>query len=97
VFLVYPSFRHRLARGESPSSSVGGVPDCRRNRQNQIIQFAKSSPSRNDIQSMINSVLERQAKSADKLLRRLIEERDEKKLDATNVNSHSSTCAVSFT
>jgi hypothetical protein len=32
------------------------------------------SPSRNDIQSMINSALERQAKSTDKLLCRLIEE-----------------------
>jgi hypothetical protein len=33
------------------------------------------SPSRNDIQSMINSVLERQTKSADELLCWLIEER----------------------
>jgi hypothetical protein len=38
------------------------------------------SPSHNDIQSMINSVLERQAKSTDELLRRLIEERDGKNL-----------------
>jgi hypothetical protein len=37
-------------------------------------------PSRNDIQSMINSLLERQAKSTDELLRRLIEERDGKNL-----------------
>jgi hypothetical protein len=37
-------------------------------------------PSHNDIQSMINSVLERQAKSTDKLLCRLIEEQDEKNL-----------------
>jgi hypothetical protein len=56
-----------------------------------------SSPSHNDIQSMINSVLERQAKSTDELLRRLIEERDGKKLDATSVSPSSSTCAVSFT
>jgi hypothetical protein len=34
------------------------------------------SPSHNDVQSMINSVLERQAKSTDELLHRLIEERD---------------------
>jgi hypothetical protein len=46
---------------------------------------------------MINSVLQRQAKSTDELLRRLIEERDEKKPDATKVNPSSSTCAVSFT
>jgi hypothetical protein len=44
------------------------------------------SPSHNDIQVMINSALERQAKSMDELLRRLIEERDGKKLDVTSVN-----------
>jgi hypothetical protein len=46
---------------------------------------------------MINSALERQAKSTDELLRRLIEARDGKKLDASNVNPSSSTCVVSFT
>jgi hypothetical protein len=55
------------------------------------------SPSRNDIQSMINSVLERQAMSTDELLRKLIEKRDGKRLDATSVNPSSFTCAVSFT
>jgi hypothetical protein len=55
------------------------------------------SPSHNDIQSMINSVLERQAKSIDELLHRLEEERDGKKLDTTSVNPSSSTYAVSFT
>jgi hypothetical protein len=45
---------------------------------------------------MINSVLERQAKSTGELLCRLIEERNEKKLNATSVNHFSSTCAVSF-
>jgi hypothetical protein len=55
------------------------------------------SPSRNDIQVMINSALERQAKSSGELLRRLIEERDGKKFDATSVNPSPSTCAVSFT
>jgi hypothetical protein len=55
------------------------------------------SPSCNDIQYMINSVLERQAKSINELLRMLIEERDGKKHDATSVNVSSSTCAVSFT
>jgi hypothetical protein len=38
------------------------------------------SPSRNDIQSMIDSALETQVKSTDGLLLRLIEERDGKKI-----------------
>jgi hypothetical protein len=38
------------------------------------------SPSRSDIQVMINSALERQAKSTNELLRRLIEERNGKNL-----------------
>jgi hypothetical protein len=45
---------------------------------------------------MINSVLERQLKSTDELLRRLIEERNGKKLDTTSANPSSSTCAVNF-
>jgi hypothetical protein len=48
------------------------------------------------MQSMINSILERQARSSDKLMRRLIEERDRKKLVDCNVNP-SSSCAVNFT
>jgi hypothetical protein len=54
------------------------------------------SPSRNDIQVMINSTLERQAKSMDELLRRLIEERDGKNLNDTSINPSSSTCTISF-
>jgi hypothetical protein len=46
---------------------------------------------------VINSALERQAKSTDELLRRLIEEQNGKKLDTTSVNPSFSTCAVSFT
>jgi hypothetical protein len=38
--------------------------------------WPEPSPSRNDIQSMINSALERQVKSTDELSRRLIEERE---------------------
>jgi hypothetical protein len=34
-----------LARGETLSSSVGVGPDCRQNRQNRIIRFAKSDSS----------------------------------------------------
>jgi hypothetical protein len=55
------------------------------------------SPSLNDVQNMINSALERQVKSTDELLRRLIEERDGKKLNTTSTNHSSSTCAVNFT
>jgi hypothetical protein len=46
---------------------------------------------------MISSALESQAKSTDEVLRRLVEERDEKKLNTTSVNPSSSTCAVNFT
>jgi hypothetical protein len=46
---------------------------------------------------MIDYALERQAKSTDELLCRLIEERDEKKLDATKINPSFSTCTISFT
>jgi hypothetical protein len=53
-------------------------------------------PSLNDVQNMINSALERQAKNTDVLLRSLIEEQDGKKLDATSANPSSSTCAISF-
>jgi hypothetical protein len=59
--------------------------------------WSESLPSRNGIQSMINSALQRQTKSTDELLRRLIEERDGKKLGSTSVNPSSSTCVVSFT
>jgi hypothetical protein len=56
-----------------------------------------TSSSHNDIQVVINSALERQAKSTDEQLRRLIEERDGKKFDTTSINPSSSTCIVSFT
>jgi hypothetical protein len=45
---------------------------------------------------MINSALERQVKSTDELLHRLIEKRDGKKYTDANVNPSSSTCAVNF-
>jgi hypothetical protein len=41
VVLGYLSPRRRLAAGEVPSSSNGSAPDCRRNRQNRTIWFAK--------------------------------------------------------
>jgi hypothetical protein len=46
---------------------------------------------------MINFAIERQAKSTDELLCRLVEEQDGKKLDTSSVNPSCSTCAVSFT
>jgi hypothetical protein len=55
------------------------------------------SPSHNDIQTMINSALERQAQSTDEQMRRLIEEWHGEKLDTTSVNPSSSICDVSFT
>jgi hypothetical protein len=55
------------------------------------------SSSDNDIQAMINSALERQAKSNDELLYRLIEERDGKKFESTSDNPSASTCVVNFT
>jgi hypothetical protein len=54
-------------------------------------------PSLNDVQNMINYTLERQAKSTDELLCRLIEDWDKKKLDATSANPSFSTCAIRFT
>jgi hypothetical protein len=46
---------------------------------------------------MINSTLEKQAKSTDELLRKLIKERDGNKLETITVNPSSSTCTISFT
>jgi hypothetical protein len=64
----------------------------------EIILEIRSNPSPflNYVQNMINSTLERQAKSTDELLHRLIEEQDEKKYSDANVNYSSSTCAVNF-
>jgi hypothetical protein len=88
------------------------ISHCRMARQGIVLQDTTSivfhkpevilevrpdpSPSHNDIHVMIDYALERQAKSTDELLRRLIEERGGKKPDATKVN-HSSTCTGSFT
>jgi hypothetical protein len=45
---------------------------------------------------MINSTLERQAKSSDELMCRLIEKRDGKKLVDSNVNPSSFSYAINF-
>jgi hypothetical protein len=67
--------------------------------KHEVISEVRSdpSPSCNDIQSMINSTLERQARSTDELLRRWIEVRDGKNLDPTSVNPSFSSYAISFT
>jgi hypothetical protein len=54
------------------------------------------SPSLNEIQNMINYALERQAKSTDELVHRLIEERDGKRCDDSNTKPSSSTSTVNF-
>jgi hypothetical protein len=57
------------------------------------------SLSFDDVQVMIHSTLERQEKSNNELMCRLIEERDEKKLVDSNVHtssSSSSSCVVNF-
>jgi hypothetical protein len=68
------------------------------NKSEAILEVQPNpSPSLNDVQVMINSALERQVKSTDELLCRLIEERNGKKLDVSSINPSSSTCDVSFT
>jgi hypothetical protein len=64
----------------------------------EVILKVRPNPSSslNDVQNMINSTLERQAKSTDELLRKLIGERDGKKRSDANVNPSSSTCAINF-
>jgi hypothetical protein len=54
------------------------------------------SLSLDDVQSMINYVLKRQAKSSDELMCRLIEEHDGKKLIDSTANPSSSSCVVTF-
>jgi hypothetical protein len=52
--------------------------------------------SLDDVQVLINSAFEKQAKSSDELTRRLIEEQDGKKLADSNVHPSSSSCAFNF-
>jgi hypothetical protein len=67
-------------------------------RKSEVTPEVQSNPllSLNDVQVMINSVLERQAKSSNEMMHRLmIEERDEKKFVDPNVHA-SSYCGVNF-
>jgi hypothetical protein len=63
----------------------------------EVTPEVRSNPllSLDDVQSMINSALERQTKICNKLVRRLIDERDRKKLVDSNVNP-SSSCTFNF-
>jgi hypothetical protein len=80
---------------------VGGVL---KDATSIIIRKVKVTPevwpnpplSLDDVQSMINSVLERQAKSSNKLVRRLIEEQDGEKLVDSNVYPSPYSYAVNF-
>jgi hypothetical protein len=67
--------------------------------KSKVIPEVRPNPSSslNDVKNMINSALERQVKSTDELLHRLIEERDGKKYSDANVNPSSFTCVVNFT
>jgi hypothetical protein len=66
-------------------------------RKAEVTPEVRSNPSLSldDVQVMINSTLKRQANSSDELMRRLIEERDGKKLVDSNVHP-SSYCTVNF-
>jgi hypothetical protein len=68
-------------------------------RKAEVTPEVQSNPSLSldDFQIMINSALEKQAKSSDELMCRLIEEWDRKKLSDSNVHpSSSSSCVVNF-
>jgi hypothetical protein len=67
-------------------------------RKSKVTPEVRSNPSfsLDDVQVMINSVLERQVKSSNELMRKLIVERDRKKLVDSNVHAFSSSCAVNF-
>jgi hypothetical protein len=58
--------------------------------------MTQSSLSLDDVQVMINSALERQAKSSNEMMRRLIWERDGKKFVDPNAHASSSSRGVNF-
>jgi hypothetical protein len=67
-------------------------------RKAEVTPKVRSNPSLsiNNVQVLINSMLERQAKSSDELMHRLIEEQDGKKLADSNMHPSSSYCTVNF-
>jgi hypothetical protein len=64
----------------------------------KVTPKVRSNPSLSldNVQSMINSTLERQAKRSDELMCRLIVEWDGKKLVDSNVHHSSSSCTINF-
>jgi hypothetical protein len=67
-------------------------------RKSVVTPEVRSNPSLSldDVQVMINSALERQAKRRNEMMHRLIEERDGKKFVDPNVHVSSSSCGVNF-
>jgi hypothetical protein len=67
-------------------------------RKSEVTREVWSNPSLSldDVQVMINSALERQAKSSNELMSRMIEERNRKKLVDSSVHASSSSCVVNF-
>jgi hypothetical protein len=65
----------------------------------EVTPEVKSNPSLtlDDVQVLINFALERQVKSSNGMMHRLIEERDGKKFIDPNVHDFSSSCGVNFT
>jgi hypothetical protein len=66
--------------------------------KSEITPEVRSNPSLSldDVQVMINSALQRQAKSSNELMHRLMEERDGKIFVNPNVHVSSSSCVVNF-
>jgi hypothetical protein len=64
----------------------------------EVTPKVRSNPSLSldDVQVMINYALERQAKSSNEMMCRLIEERDGKEFVDPNVHVSSSSCGVNF-
>jgi hypothetical protein len=67
--------------------------------KSEVIRVVRFNPSLSldGVQVMINSALERQVKSSNEMMHRLMEERDGKKLVDSNVHASFSSCAVNFT
>jgi hypothetical protein len=82
--------RHGLVKRDKSSITI---------YKSKVTPRVKSNPllSLDDVQVIINSALERQAKSSNEMMCRLIEKRDVKQLVESNVHtSSSSSCGVNF-
>jgi hypothetical protein len=81
--------RHGLVKRDKSSITI---------YMTKVTPRVKSNPllSLDDVQVIINSALERQAKSSNEMMCRLIEKRDVKQLVESNVHTSSSSCGVNF-